>query len=54
MGSVAFDILRPENVDAIARKFLGQLLTTARRRGIELSVDELSVLALVRQALADP
>ena len=53
-GIVAFDILRPENVDAIARKFLGQLLTTARRRGVELSVDEPSVLALVRQALADP
>ena len=53
-GIVAFDILRPENVDAITRKFLGQLLATARRRGVELSVDEPSVLALVRQALADP
>jgi MoxR-like ATPase len=52
-GIVPFDILRPENLDLISRKFLGQLVRTAERT-TEVRVDEESVLALVRRALADP
>ncbi|MGH4010563.1 MAG: AAA family ATPase [Pseudonocardiaceae bacterium] len=52
-GIVPFDILRPENIDLIARKFLNQLVATARRTA-EVSVDEESVLAMVRRVMADP
>jgi len=52
-GIVPFDILRPENIDLIARKFLGQLMATTRKTA-EVSVDEESVLAMVRRVMADP
>jgi len=52
-GIVPFDILRPENVDLIAIKFLDQLVRTAERT-VELRVDQESVLALVRRVMADP
>jgi energy-coupling factor transporter ATP-binding protein EcfA2 len=52
-GIVPFDILRPENIDLIARKFLNQLVATARKTA-EVFVDEESVLTLVRRVMADP
>jgi energy-coupling factor transporter ATP-binding protein EcfA2 len=52
-GIVPFDILRPDNVDRIALKFLGQLRRTAARTA-ELHVDEDSVLAMVRRRMDEP
>jgi energy-coupling factor transporter ATP-binding protein EcfA2 len=52
-GIVPFDILRPENIDLITRKFLHQLVATARKTA-EVSVDEESVLAMVRRTMTDP
>lgn len=53
-GIIAFDLLRVEHVDAIARKFLGQLVRTAERRGYRLVVDEEPVLSHVRGMMSDP
>lgn len=52
-GIVPFDILRPENVDMIAVKFLDQLVRTAERT-VELRVDRESVLAMVRGVMKNP
>ena len=51
-GIVPFDILRPDNLDLITRKFLDQLVRTAERTAF-LNVDKDSVLALVRRTMAD-
>jgi energy-coupling factor transporter ATP-binding protein EcfA2 len=53
-GIVPFDILRPEYVDAIAAKFLGQLVASADRVGTTVRIDTDSVLEVIRHEMADP
>jgi energy-coupling factor transporter ATP-binding protein EcfA2 len=53
-GIVPFDLLRPEFVDAIASKFLRQLIASADRVGMTVEIDNESVLDVVRQRMAEP
>ncbi len=53
-GVVAFDLLRPEHVAAIATKFLGQLSASAERAGIDVALDTASILAAVDVEMARP
>ncbi|MBL7252715.1 AAA family ATPase [Paractinoplanes lichenicola] len=53
-GIVPFDVLRPQHVDAIATKFLGQLVASADRVGTTVNIDTDSVLELIRTEMADP
>ncbi|MBL7258039.1 AAA family ATPase [Paractinoplanes lichenicola] len=53
-GITVFDILRPEHVGRIARKLLGQLVASAERRGLRLTVDEPSVLDRVQVLMRRP
>jgi ATP-dependent Clp protease ATP-binding subunit ClpA len=53
-GITVFDILRPEFIEAITRKLLGQLVTSAARRGVSLVVEEPTVLAEVQQQMRRP
>jgi energy-coupling factor transporter ATP-binding protein EcfA2 len=52
-GIVAFDLLRPDSVGSICRKFVRQLVAeTRRRRGLDVVVDEPSVVAYVQARMA--
>lgn len=46
---LAFDILRPETVAAIARKFLTQLLASMSGSGVGLELDETEILSLIER-----
>jgi energy-coupling factor transporter ATP-binding protein EcfA2 len=52
-GIVVFDILRPEVVRSISRKFLEQLQNSARARQLLLTFDEESVLCAVERRMAE-
>ena len=47
-------MLRPGYVDAIATKFLGQLVASADRVGTTVRIDTDSVLEAIRTEMADP
>ncbi|WP_344660179.1 AAA family ATPase [Catenulispora subtropica] len=53
-GIVSFDIVRPEHVPVIVRKFLGYLVRNAGRKGVRLEVDEEPVIDLVVRTISDP
>jgi len=53
-GITVFDILRPEFVGQIAGKLLRQLVASAERRGIRLTVDEAAVIARVQDSMCRP
>lgn len=53
-GIVSFDIVRPDHVPAIVRKFTGYLVRNAARRQVRLEVDEEAVVGLVSRAMQDP
>jgi energy-coupling factor transporter ATP-binding protein EcfA2 len=53
-GVLAFDIIRPEYVDAVASKFLDQLAASSARKGIALELERESILGVVRQEMARP
>ena len=53
-GVLAFDLLRPEYVDAIATKFLDQLVASSARADITLELDRESILDVVRRKMARP
>lgn len=53
-GVLAFDIVRPQHVDPVAAKLLGQLAASAQRRGITLELDRESIFEVVRQHMAVP
>ena len=53
-GIVAFDLLRPDSVGPICRKFLRQLVTESlRRRGLEVVIDEASVVDVVQERMSE-
>ncbi|MGC5052853.1 AAA family ATPase [Micromonospora sp. DT48] len=53
-GITVFDILRPEFVDRIVRKLLGQLVASAARQGVRLTVDERAVVTRVQELMRRP
>ncbi|MEV5689694.1 AAA family ATPase [Micromonospora globbae] len=53
-GITVFDILRPEFVERIVHKLLTQLVASAARQGVRLTVDVPSVVARVQQEMARP
>jgi len=53
-GVLAFDLLRPQHVDAIASKFLSQLVASSARAGITLDLDRDSILDVVRREMSKP
>jgi hypothetical protein len=52
-GVVAFDVLRPDVVAQIVRKFLGQLSAACRSRGYDVVFDEAHIESAVAEALAE-
>jgi hypothetical protein len=46
---LAFDVLRPEVLEVITRKFLSQLLASLRAAGIELELDDRELVAAVQR-----
>lgn len=53
-GVLPFDIVRPQHVDPVAAKLLGQLTASAGRQGITLDLDYESVFAAIRRHMAVP
>ncbi|MEU8154575.1 AAA family ATPase [Micromonospora sp. NPDC048986] len=53
-GITVFDILRPEFVDQIVGKLLAQLVASAHRQGVRLTLDEQSVVARVQEVMRRP
>jgi energy-coupling factor transporter ATP-binding protein EcfA2 len=53
-GVLAFDLLRPAHVDAIAAKFMDQFVASSARAGITLDLDRESILDTVRREMARP
>jgi MoxR-like ATPase len=53
-GITVFDILRPEFIEQISRKLLGQLTASAARRQVRLDIDQATVLARVQDSMRRP
>jgi energy-coupling factor transporter ATP-binding protein EcfA2 len=53
-GVLAFDLLRPQHIDAIASKFLSQLVASSTRAGITLDLERDSILDAVRREMSRP
>jgi ATP-dependent Clp protease ATP-binding subunit ClpA len=53
-GITVFDILRPDFVDAITRKLLRQLIASAARRDVTVTIDEPAILAEVQDRMRRP
>lgn len=51
---VSFDIVRPDHIPGIVRKFTGYLSRNAARKQVSLDIDDESVVQRVQEAMRDP